>query len=188
MSLVFLLFKVWENETYREIARSHLISNGAEWLLVAKRDGTMNTEKDVAGAVAVAIFALESYDPKAELGTWSVGSEKERLNIIDVLEGCERSTLKFYTKRTPCSCLVDLYTSARTKSKTGLCFHCKQRFDRSKLLVCASCKNQQFCSRKCQLENWPSHKELCKLEVELKENVERNAWILKQDARHLFWY
>ena len=143
--------QVFENELYREIARTHLISNGAEWLLQAKRDNTMNTEKDVAGAVAVAIHSLETYDPKAELGTWTVGTEKELLNIIDVLEGCERSILKFYTKRISCSCLDDLYTNAKTKSKTGLCFHCKQRFERSKLLVCASCKNQQFCSRKCQV-------------------------------------
>lgn len=137
---------VWNSKENKETAKSHLLSNGSYLLL--NKDDLGKAALDIAGALAVAIHTLERFDPSEDLGTWSVGSEKERLNIVDVLEGCERSLLKFYSTRLPCSCLDSLYAKAKSsQAKTGLCFHCKKRKDRSELLVCSKCRNQQYCSK-----------------------------------------
>ncbi len=31
-----------------------------------------------------------------------------------------------------------------------------------KMQVCATCKNASYCSKKCQRDNWPAHKKICK--------------------------
>ena len=147
---------VWSDRTNRELAKARLVSNGTHLLLSGVDSG-----KQIAGAVAVAIQELESFDP-SEGKCFSGSSAKDLLKIVDILEGCERSVLQFYSKRIPCSCLENKYAAAKSKPKVGVCFHCKQRKERCKLMVCARCKSAQYCSQKCQAAAWPSHKDECK--------------------------
>ena len=136
---------VWSDRTNRELATARLVSDGTHLLLSGVDAG-----KHIAGAVAVAIHCLPAN------GCLDLSS---KLKIVDMLEGCERSVLQFYSKRIPCSCLDDKYSRSKSKPKVGVCFHCKQRKEHCKLMVCARCKSAQYCSQKCQALDWPSHKE-----------------------------
>lgn len=73
-----------------------------------------------------------------------------------------RDVLKFYSKRLPCSCLKEQYKhSRRTVPKMGLCEHCRQRKERAILMTCGQCKVPQYCSRECQVAEWPDHEKDC---------------------------
>ena len=70
--------------------------------------------------------------------------------------------LKFFRKRTSCSCLKDMHLEARkTLPKTGICYHCKERKERTLLMVCSRCRITQYCSRECQIADWSRHKVYC---------------------------
>jgi len=46
--------------------------------------------------------------------------------------------------------------------KNGTCSHQSILLPISKLGRCAHCKTTYYCCRKCQLEDWPIHKAICK--------------------------
>ena len=74
-----------------------------------------------------------------------------------------RDSLKFYRKRISCSCLKDMHLQARkTLPKLGMCRHCNVLNERALLMVCGRCKIDQYCSRECQVAQWPAHQILCK--------------------------
>ena len=79
----------------------------------------------------------------------------------DVSSG-RRDCLKFYRKRTMCKCLKKMHLEARkTLPKLGKCWHCKKEVERSALSLCSICKVMQYCSRECQVADWPVHERIC---------------------------
>ena len=73
-----------------------------------------------------------------------------------------RDALKFYSKRTPCSCLKSMRQEARkTIPKMGRCYGCKEEKERASLSVCSRCMVTHYCSRECQVTHWPKHKREC---------------------------
>ena len=73
-----------------------------------------------------------------------------------------RDVLKFYRKRTTCKCLKKIHLHARkTLPKLGMCYHCHEEKERALLMVCSRCRIVQYCSRKCQVANWPMHRSEC---------------------------
>mmetsp|Transcript_18440 Transcript_18440/g.44399 ORF Transcript_18440/g.44399 Transcript_18440/m.44399 type:complete len:236 (+) Transcript_18440:225-932(+) len=133
---------------HREGARSRFLEDGVNTIL----RGGFNPFK--VGLIADAILFIESY-------TWIV-PPKETMKFSDILNGCKRTAIRFFSKRIPCSCLDDLYAEAReTLTKMGACFHCDQIKEHSALMDCSRCKGVQYCSKECQLADWPIHKENC---------------------------
>lgn len=47
----------------------------------------------------------------------------------------------------------------------GVCYNC---FANNPTKQCGRCKTVQYCSVKCQTENWPKHKQSCKKKVSNK--------------------
>lgn len=157
--------EVWNDVANKELAKAHLLSDGTFFLLcdIPLLDYPGDAGTLISGAIAVGIHSLEIYNGCGHPTLASDKSEEaEKLKIIDVLEGCERSVLQFYSKRIPCACLDNRYAAAKSKPKTGVCSHCQQRKQRSKLMVCSRCKFQQYCSKECQMASWQDHKEDCK--------------------------
>ena len=68
-----------------------------------------------------------------------------------------RDALKFYSKRTTCSCLKAMHQEARRIPKMGLCYGCTEKKERMTLSVCSRCMVAQYCSRECQVAHWPYH-------------------------------
>lgn len=62
-----------------------------------------------------------------------------------------RDIYKFVSKRLPCSCLKELYATARkSHPKMGCCSHCVQLKKRETLLICSKCRFCQYCDVNCQ--------------------------------------
>ena len=80
------------------------------------------------------------------------------LKYRDAIGGCSRSLFKFYMKRMSCTCLNEKYTKLKaTQPKTGQCYYCDKRTDRSKLFACSQCNTVQYCTRECQIAHFEQH-------------------------------
>lgn len=147
---------VWNDDEIRNMVRCNLIANGTNHIL---KGYTI-----AAASLAMSIGMLENYVMGAGLaGIDLAGSPEEYvMKVKDALEGCERSLAKFYSKRTPCSCLDEKCSELKKEPKTGMCDHCKQRTLLDTLSICSRCKTRQYCSRECQMAAWPGHKDECK--------------------------
>ena len=82
--------------------------------------------------------------------------------IGDLTGGGSRETVSFFAKRLDCSCLKEMYSEVKGDKKTAFCCHCHQTKERKTLMLCSGCKLAQYCSAKCQKENWPKHKNYCR--------------------------
>ena len=69
-----------------------------------------------------------------------------------------------------------------TKEITPRCARCgKQKGDSgaAKLAVCGRCKLVRYCSRKCQREDWPEHKKVCRPASSNKESWKKDKAVLQ---------
>jgi len=131
----------------------------------------MGTNSILSGAnlsrsltIATLITLLENYDGNGCLNkTINSRGVATKLRDHDVRSSSvRRDALKFYSKRISCSCLKEMYQEARrTLPKTGICFGCQKEKERVALSVCSRCMIEQYCSRDCQVANWPVHKRDC---------------------------
>ena len=82
--------------------------------------------------------------------------------VRDLRCGNMCDVLKFHSKRLSCACLKKIYSDARkTLPKVGKCFHCGIVKERALLSVCSRCRIAPYCSRECQVADWPKHEMHC---------------------------
>jgi len=149
--------EVWNNESYRKLAISIFIAIGTNNLL---KEETSPTD------IAHAIVLLEHYNGSGDIVESMLQSPvlSSKLRDLNPTSSSRRDCLKFYRKRTTCKCLKKLHLEARkTEPKVGLCYHCKEEKERASLSVCSRCMVYQYCSRECQVVDWPSHEAKCDL-------------------------
>ncbi|KAL9190566.1 hypothetical protein ACHAXT_000272 [Thalassiosira profunda] len=63
--------------------------------------------------------------------------------VVSLLSGCERTILRFYSKRLSCSCLTGWYKAVKHQAKVGICENCGKEDERKKLMMCTGC-NQKY--------------------------------------------
>lgn len=85
---------------------------------------------------------------------------------VELLNSDSHTLVSFFRKRISCSCLDEKYKEVKTISKMGHCCnkHCchpNQQVERSSMLFCTRCRNANYCSRDCQVADWPVHKVMC---------------------------
>ena len=146
------------NETYLELSINLLIKIGTNILL--------GEEPNVRGSlsIAMAIIIIEQYDQSRSIESAMLGRVvlRKRRNLDWDISSSRRDALKFYSKRTSCSCLKEMYSVARkTLPKMGLCCQCAVEKERVSLSVCSRCRVFQYCSRECQIASWPKHRIDC---------------------------
>ena len=121
--------------------------------------------------MAKAIVILENYNVTGSL-VETIHSPKVATKMRDhqpTISSGRRDALKFFSKRVSCSCLKERYQEARrTQPKMGLCYGCDEEIERVALSVCSRCMITQYCSRECQVANWPIHKVECDMCVHVK--------------------
>ena len=122
------------------------------------------TNLDGALSWANIIVVLENYDSGSnDIHTAHYCKEvqtKQRHLSLDLQN--IRDALKFYRKRTSCKCLKEMHLEVRKLVlKSGMCWNCDKELERYLLMVCSRCMVRQYCSRKCQVANWPDHKDTC---------------------------
>jgi len=114
--------------------------------------------------IALAITTLENYDEELDYQLNSVQPSvlSKYRDIWPGSTSVRRDLLKFFRKRNICSCLKKMHLEARkAQPKIGMCQHCNVKKERKLLMVCSRCMVSQYCSRACQVEASPEHKNYC---------------------------
>ena len=157
------------NETYRDLAKKCIVSNGVEYLLGV--EGSDNSLSMSLGCAA-ALMIIDSYAPSTRVEMGSIptypGTIDKRdaqawLRNMDILNGCTRSLVKFFVNQTPCNCLDGVYAHFKSKPKVGGCPNCRQTKERKSMFICTGCERVQYCSKACQLASVSKHKKFCKM-------------------------
>lgn len=140
--------------------KSWFVYSGANFLLNSDKDSHSHHE---ASIMAVCLLWLEHYDPLQGFDEDNFGpsGDQKYLTSVDIWHGCQRSIVKFFKRRVPCSCLDKMRAAATSIPKTGLCDDCEERKERRELSFCTCCKRRQYCSQECQVKDWQDHKALC---------------------------
>ena len=171
--------QVWCNESYRRMAIQILTSIGINWILqqvhlenVLSSPGLLGstTAYDDKLAMATIIIVLENCpDGLEDIDTIILSRAAAKIrNLQPGTNSSMRDALKFYYKRTSCSCLKALYSKARkTIRKVSRCVGCKQEHERVLLSVCSRCLIPHYCSRECQVADWRRHKDVCNYVVSM---------------------
>lgn len=162
--------EVWNNAELRHMTSSVLLCIGTNLML---QKNPANGDKPIRWGVTIAqaILLLECYGDR--------GNFEDAYNLADMkvhrsLPGHygERDVLKFYSKRLACSCLNEKYKLARrTLPKLGRCEHCDTFMQREHLMTCGRCKVPRYCSRECQVAEWPDHDEVCGIYVNCQREM-----------------
>ena len=154
---------LWSDDTHRKVAIDILLSIGVRFLMSGEGGGIDALAK--LCKFASTILVLENCDESGGINTTILAREvttKRR----DLRGGNIRDVLKFFSKRTSCSCLKKMYSDARKiLPKVGKCVNCKGTKERKLLSVCSRCRVFQYCSRECQVAHWPEHETECDAHV-----------------------
>ena len=153
------------NVIYREILKKSIFSSGASYFVGLSKlsvKGTssilgMNSHNSpLPLGFAVVSMVLDTCAASSHLlpGTFDERDASTFLRNLDIINGCQRSLVKYFVKHTPCSCLDEMYSKIKTSPKMGVCANCKQRKERKKMFICTGCKRAQYCCKVCQLADY----------------------------------
>ena len=151
---------VYNSDEYRSMVIQIFTRIGTNMVLTGDADDISN-----AGGFAKVIMILEHFvvgdgDIIEPISRRVVASKCRDLEYH--ASSTKRDALKFYRKRTTCSCLRKMHLETRKCiTKVGECMNCKEEKERVSLSVCSRCMITQFCSRECYVANWPEHKVYC---------------------------
>ena len=155
---------ILSNDNNMEQARDCLLALGADFLLEAvhtRQEGPLKQARAVAMAIVLSP-GEHMLISQEETGANPVMLQK----IGDLTGGGSRETVSFFAKRLECSCLKEMYNVVKGDKKTAICCQCQQTKERKTLMLCSGCKLAQYCSAKCQKDNWPYHMNDCKTRFE----------------------
>ena len=144
---------VCEDSHLRNLACEILLCMGANSIL----RGDEFTETPHTLAIVAVILEHCEGNSNFESAFWSAS----RLGR-DITDGNIRDTLRFFSRRLrSCSCLKSVYEQSKSEPKISICYNCHIEKERALLKVCGRCKLSQYCSEKCQRDDWPIHKKWC---------------------------
>ena len=148
--------KVGSDADLRSTMKGFLVSFGTDYIL----------RGETSKGICVAGFTqnLENIDnsPPSTISYHQLAQEGKSMMVRDILEGGERAAVIFFHKRLSCSCLQEKYEQLKDTPKVGKCMHCEVQKERKQLMLCIRCKFGQYCSKECQVADWPCHKEDCR--------------------------
>jgi len=74
----------------------------------------------------------------------------------------ERLIIKCLARETPCKCMDSKKVEAQGMDKTNRCNGCFKHFRKDLLSNCTGCQITRYCSKTCQVNEWPNHRDFCK--------------------------
>jgi len=161
---------IWNNESYRKLVIDVLVCIGTNEMLHEARGKEINMSWPICLAHCTVI--LEHYEGPGSINVAfnCGGSISKRRDLMPSSTSSRRDLLKFYRKRTTCKCLKKTHLEARkNKPKMGLCWYCDKDMERVLLSLCSRCMVSQYCSRECQVADWPKHESVCDQFVRQRE-------------------
>ena len=163
--------EIWTDKSHREMAMKILLRIGTNMIIFNNKRSPTTCITFASRMIANLITILENYDEK-------ITDMEDILYIRSIATnpnlhaGNLRDLLKFYSKRITCSCLKKIYSDARkTLPKAGCCYNCREVKERSSLSVCSRCRINQYCSRECQIEHWPTHQSFCDCHIDVSKQL-----------------
>jgi len=150
---------ILQQDENRKFIQAYLVKLSTDSLL----ENVTKDEFNIAERNALMLSFLEVCDFTKQNPFDSLNSKDLILKHMDLFNGCKRSLVKFYRKRIPCHCLDEAHAELKPQSKTGVCSHCGERFERKFLKECSICELEKYCSKDCQIAHWPQHKKKCKI-------------------------
>ena len=86
--------------------------------------------------------------------------------MSELYYGDEHTLVSFFRKQIPCKCLDNKYKEVKSITKIGFCHNANcsipdNKAVRSKMFQCTQCRKANYCSRECQVAEWPTHKQFC---------------------------
>lgn len=158
---------VWYNPSCARTLIAGFVSIATMYLLKGQ-----DRDIDMASAIACATLNIEHLQPGLTTGEGDLDLVTRNGKMRDLGHGGEREAVRFFSKRTQCDCLQEKYARSKSQPKVGVCSFCKEKKERSTLMVCASCQLCQYCSKGCQNAHWPQHKECC---AEIEEAYKKST-------------
>ena len=153
--------EVWNDNILRQTVINIIVRIGTNMLLKGH---------DISWVVCISqgIKSIEHYNGTLAIDS-VVNGRDVRTKLRDLnphVSSNRRDVLKFYRKRTTCKCMKKMHLEARkTISKMGICYGCLKEYKRPSLLICSRCMIYQYCSKDCQIANWPVHESICDIHV-----------------------
>jgi len=178
--------EVWKDSELRKRAINSLLSFGTTSILRSNLFSTIGValalsfeamfDLDInlreARFTAIAVNILDKYDGSDGMGSAWVE------NYGYLFGAGDREIVHFFKKRISCSCLDELYYKIKkSQDRVSECFHCKQSTNHNILKICGCCKYAHYCSRECQVADWPSHKATCKELCSAHEKVKKGEGV-----------
>ena len=145
--------------------REYYLARGAEFIL------DCYNSVGIVSALANVVLMLENFHCSKDVQLMDLDNiviqvfrfRESGLKNIDISNGCERSLMKFFALRIPCTCLDEKYALAKRQfPKVARCDQCGIQKERRSMFWCSKCEAFQYCSRECQVNHWPIHQPLCK--------------------------
>jgi hypothetical protein len=175
--------EVWNDSPKLEFISSYFVWRATNLILQQEYD----VDKARFNAANASYF--EQYAAIASEQAFTV-----RIAKYNELCGADEHTLVSYLKhRITCSCLEKKYKEVKSIKKMGKC--CNQlcslpnrHVERSAIMHCTRCRCAYYCSRDCQVADWPNHKECCtrtiRREKMLRATTEAEVEVAMQHAGH----
>jgi len=162
--------EVWKDDAMRKMTIDRMVSIGT--------DSIIGECIDCARTKSEAIIMFEKYTSG---DTFDSVLSKASEDIGYILNAEQRDIIRFYKKRIPCSCLDELYSEIKKSQDRGIgCDHCNQSIKRKDIKQCKRCKCANYCSRECQVSDWPAHKEYCKEMCSIPKNAKKERQKLQE--------
>jgi hypothetical protein len=159
------------NDARKEAFRNLLVAQGTAKCVTEASEKNLTKEQAVVTTLyyALLLSTIEANDKNQDFG----GDYRyEFMKQANALNGCPREIIRFFHRRNSCDCLHEIYYKLKDATKrTFLCWNCNEAVDVKKTFHC-ECDVAKYCSKKCALDHWSNHKEVCKT---LQQHFTANA-------------
>jgi hypothetical protein len=100
--------------------------------------------------------------------------------VSELYTADEHTLVSYLKKLIPCKCLDEKYKEVRSISKMTQCYNEKCSLPRgeveqSKATCCSKCRQATYCSRSCQVQDWPRHKIVCGVNTVILNDAARKS-------------